>query len=127
MRRLLWRCALRVDPPWLTVVAIARLRVPPVSCGFPRPDCALTGRSGGMFPWTLALSSTTEMFAERFDSAIYLWPFFSVISSTSETFAVRLGQALCFGPLTGRTGRTSPLAGVSSPLVLAVFSVQLYV
>ena len=65
--------------------------------------------------------------AERFDSAIYLWPSFSVISSAAETFAERLGQALCFGPLTGRTGRTSPLAGVSSPLVLAVFSVLLYV
>ena len=94
-------------------------------CGFPRPDCALTGRSGGMFPWTLAISSTSEMFAERFDSAIYLWPSFSVISFTAETFAECLGQALCFGPLTGRTARTSPLAGVSSPLVLAVFSVQL--
>ena len=104
--RLLWFCALRVDSPWSTVVAIARWQ---------------------MFPWTLAIPSTSEMFAERFDSAIYLWPSFSVISSAAETFAERLGQALCFGPLTGRTGRTSPLARVSSPLVLAVFSVLPYV
>ena len=61
------------------------------SCGFPRPDCALAGRSGGMFSWTLALSSTTEMFSERLDSAIYFGPFFSVISSASEMFAEHLG------------------------------------
>ena len=132
---------------WSAVGAVARLRVPPswvitptgrtlcwLGPGDVRPlvvfrarTAALAGRSGVMYSWTLVISSTTEMFAERLDSAIYFGPFFSVISSASEMFAERLGQALCFGPLMGRTGRTSPRAGVSSPSFLTSLRSNFYV
>ena len=72
VRRLLWLCALRVDPPWSTVVAIARLRVPPVSCGFrllwfcalrvdPPWSTVVAISRWQMFPWTLAIPSFSEM------------------------------------------------------------------
>ena len=59
-------------------------------------------------PLDLGYALLFRIVAERFDSAIYFVPSF-------------------FVPFPGRTGRTSPLARVSSPLVLAVFSVLFYV
>ena len=96
---------------WSAVGAVARLRVPPswvitptgrtlcwLGPGDVRPlvvfrarTAALAGRSGVMYSWTLVISSTTEMFAERLYSAIYFEPFFSVISSASEMCAEHLG------------------------------------